>query len=98
MKLSIPFIFCLFFILIGFAEVKPGPSAFATEKTSALLLFDGYLKEVYRLDGDGLIPRGNRKLSYPQIAKNLRRDLQQAKTIIPDLSFRYFHGRRCLEL
>lgn len=55
-------------------------AVFADEKKSSLKLFDAYLQEVKRLDGDGLLPRHNRKLSWNQLTKNLRFDLKGSQS------------------
>jgi hypothetical protein len=49
-----------------------------------LKLFDSYLIELHRLDGDGLLPRtdegAGRTMTWPQVTKQLRKDLSRAKT------------------
>lgn len=42
--------------------------------------YDKFIIELDRLNGDGLIPRQNRKKSFSQVSKELRRDLVKAKT------------------
>lgn len=50
-------------------------------KTNSLLkLYDQYIAEVLRVDGDGLIPRKNRKKTWVEITKELRAQLSKAKT------------------
>ncbi|MGZ3787881.1 MAG: S41 family peptidase [Bacteriovorax sp.] len=50
------------------------------KKSSLLKLYDNYISEVMRLDGDGLIPRKNRKKLWKELAKDLRAQLVRAKT------------------
>lgn len=50
------------------------------EKQTSLKLFDAYLAEVVRLDGDGLLPRHNRKLSWNQLTQKLRSELKKSKS------------------
>lgn len=45
-----------------------------------LRLFDEYVKQVDRVDGDGLLPRKNRKLPWNTIVAKLRDELKSAKT------------------
>lgn len=66
----------LFFCLSSLAKTN----SFEIEKKASFNIFDEYIKEVYRLDGDGLRPRLNRKLSWKQIAIKLRSELKASKT------------------
>lgn len=50
------------------------------ERKTAIKLFDEYLKEVDRLDGDGLLPRKNRKMSWKELTAKLRSDLSKSQT------------------
>ncbi|MBK9322894.1 MAG: hypothetical protein IPM97_08120 [Bdellovibrionaceae bacterium] len=50
------------------------------ERQTSLTLFDAYLKEVERLDGDGLLPRHNRKLSWNQLTQKLRSELKKSQS------------------
>ena len=50
------------------------------ETSKYLKIFDAYLVEVTRLDGDGLLPRIGRSHSWSQITAQLRKDLSHAKT------------------
>lgn len=44
-------------------------------------LYEAYLKEIDRIDADGLIPRKNRPESWKQTTNGLKKDLHKAKTL-----------------
>ncbi|AZZ37465.1 hypothetical protein CIK05_11895 [Bdellovibrio sp. qaytius] len=69
-----------FLVLIISLSVFAKSNSFEKEKQSSLKIMDAYIKEVYRLDSDGLLPRANRKLSWDQIANKLSADIRASKT------------------
>lgn len=69
----------LFLLLISLSS-HAAKNEFETERKTAIKLFDEYLKEVNRLDGDGLLPRKNRKLSWNELSAKLRTDLSHSQT------------------
>lgn len=74
--LMIFFLLLSLFPLSSFAKMNE----FDVEKKTAVKLFENYLKEVDRLDGDGLLPRQNRKLSWKEITTKLKIDLKNSQT------------------
>jgi len=68
----------LVFILT--ATTQTFASSFHDERQTSLKLFDAYLKEVDRLDGDGLLPRHNRKLPWNQLTQKLRSELKKSQS------------------
>ena len=74
MKFKIILFFALGLSSSSFADT------FKNEQKTSLKLFDAYLNEIDRLDGDGLLPRYNRKLSWNQLKQKLRSDLKKSQT------------------
>ena len=66
-------------IALFFLPLLTWADHFATERKTSIQLFDAYINEINRLDGDGLLPRHNRKLSWQQITKKLRNDLEDSQ-------------------
>lgn len=60
--------------------VLANTDSFQDEKNIALKMLDNYFKEIDRLDGDGLLPRHNRKKSWAQIKSQLKKELKLSKS------------------
>lgn len=63
-----------------FATVRIFAASIDNERQTSIKLFDAYVKEIARLDGDGLLPRHNRKLSWNQLTQRLRFDLSKSQS------------------
>ncbi len=70
-------IFAAISMILG-ASAPAMTGSFKDEKQTSLKLFDAYLKELERLDGDGLLPRLGRKQSWNQLTRKLRSELSKA--------------------
>ncbi len=73
------FVFFLFFNLATCPLALAVRADLPSEK-SREHLFDKYLSEIQRLDGDGLIPRKNRKMSWEKITNHLKSELLKAQS------------------
>lgn len=68
------------FIIILSLTLSSNLYALTNPRPNALLkLYDNYIAEVLRMDGDGLLPRKQRKKSWIEISKDLRKELLKAK-------------------
>lgn len=66
--------------IICFVCIFSVSEARLNDQQKYLKLFRGYLNELERLDGDGLLPRSNRPLSWRQTTKILQNELRKAKS------------------
>lgn len=78
MKVSMKTI--IFIALIWNVFAFGAESDFSKQKAAAIHLFKEDLKQISRVDGDGLIPRKNRKKTWQQVTAQLKRELDSAKT------------------
>lgn len=69
----------LFIFLIFISEVALASYPFPS-KELRLKLFDGFIAEIERLDGEGLIPRKNRPENWKKTISRLRTEATQAET------------------